>query len=198
MLAIITLVLALTLTTSSQPVGSLTPQVKYMHPSNDSISCTVSKPCTFDQYANDSKQHFCSNTTFIFLPGDHLLHSSISLHGIHNISFRGKLTEGPVTIRLGPQVGYNFSNYSGIKISSLNFLLSGDYEYRLMFYNTISVNLQSIVISIEDEDSTGNSAILSQESMMNISDSGFIGISGRVFVFSQLFCLIPLFFSLSI
>ena len=73
------IVVALMLTiTSSQQVGSLTPQVKYMQPSNGSISCTISEPCTFDRYANSSEQHFLSDTTFIFLPGDHQLTTTLA------------------------------------------------------------------------------------------------------------------------
>ena len=166
--------------TLNQPVESLTPQVKYVHPSNgSSIPCNVSDPCTFDQYANDPEQHFLSSTVFIFLPGDHQLNTSINLHGVHNVSFQGMSTEGSVTVILGPQVGINFSSCDDIEMTSLNFLLSGDYEYRLIFYNINSINLQSIVISTKDENSTGNSAILSQTSVINISDSNFVGISGQ-------------------
>ena len=164
----------------SRPVESLTPQVKYVHPSNGSVSCNVSDPCSFDQYANDPEQHFLSSTVFTFSTGDHQLNTSINLHGVHNVSFQGMSTEGSVTIILGPQVNINFSSCDGIKMTSMNFLLSGDYEYRLIFYNTNSVNLQSIVISTEGENSTGNSAILSQASdNITISDSNFVGISGQ-------------------
>ena len=180
---IVIIVLMSTLTTLSRPVESLTPQVKYVHPGsnvNGSVSCNVSIPCTFDQYANDPEQHIIlSSTTFIFLPGDHQLNTSINLHGVQNVSFQGMSTEGSVMVILGPQVGINFSSCDDIEMTSLNFLLSGDYEYRLIFYNTNSVNLQSIVISTEDENSTGNSAILSQASNITISDSNFVGISGQ-------------------
>jgi predicted outer membrane repeat protein len=87
--------------------------------------------------------------------------------------------EGSVTVIIGPQVDLSFSSCDDIEITSLNFLLSGDYEYRLMFYNTNSINLQSIVISTEDESSNGSSAILSQASVISISDSSFVGISGH-------------------
>ena len=63
----------------------------------------------FDQYANDPEQHFHSNTTFVFLPGDHELNSSINLHGIQNVSFQGMLTESSIIVILHPQVGINFS-----------------------------------------------------------------------------------------
>ena len=44
---IVIVILMSTLTTLSQPVGSVTPQVKYVHPrSNGSVSCNVSEPCT--------------------------------------------------------------------------------------------------------------------------------------------------------
>ena len=164
----------------SQPVESLTPQVKYVHPSNgSSIPCNVSDPCTFDQYAIDPEQHILSSMIFIFLPGDHQLNTSINLHGVQNVSFQGMSTEGSVTVILAPQVDLTFSSCDDIEITSLNFLLSGDYEYRLIFYNTNSVFIQSVLISTEDENSTGNSAILSEASNINISDSNFVGISGQ-------------------
>ena len=171
-------ILISTLTALSRPVESLIPQVKYVHPSNSPVSCNVSEPCTFDQYANDQEQQF-SNMTFIFLPGDHQLNTSLNLHSVQNVSFQGMLTEGSVTVILAPQVDLTFSNCSGIEIISLNFLLSGDYEYRLIFYNTNSVFIQSVLISTDDENSTGNSAILSQASNVTISDSNFVGISGQ-------------------
>jgi predicted outer membrane repeat protein len=180
---IVIIVLMSTLTTLSGSVESLTPhsQVKYVHPSNSSVSCNVSEPCTFNQYANDPEQHFLSNINFVFLAGDHQLNTSIDLHGIQNVSFQGMPTdaEGSVTVILGPQVDLSFSSCDDIEIISLNFLLSGEYVYRLIFYNTNSVNLRSIVIRIEDENSTGNSSILSQASTINISDSSFVGISGQ-------------------
>ena len=169
----------LTLTTLCGPVGALTPQVKYVHPSNNSTSCIVSEPCTFDQYVNDPEQHFLSNTTFIFFPGEHTLSNSLSLDNIKSIVFQGMLAGGSVAIRLGPNVSLTFSDCVGVEMKSLNFLLSGDYEYRLMFYNTSSASLQNIVISTEDEDSTGSSAILSQASVMNISNSRFVEIRGQ-------------------
>ena len=127
---------------------SLTPQVKYVHPSNSSVSCNVSDPCTFDQYANDQEQQF-SSMTFSFLPGDHQLNTSINLHGVQNVSFQGMSTEGSITVILAPQVDLTFSGCDDIEITSLNFLLSGDYEYRLIFYNTNSVFIQSVLILVQ-------------------------------------------------
>ena len=174
------IILVLILATLSLPVVSLNPQVKYVQPFNGSNSC-INELCTFDHYAHDPEQHFISDTTFIFLPGEHQLNSSINLYGVQNVSFQGMLTEEPVIIKLGPLVGLNFSNCDGIEIKSLNFLLGSDYEYGLMFYDTSDTNLQSIVISTctEDENSTRRSAVLSQASEMNISNSSFVGISGQ-------------------
>ena len=97
------------------------------------------------QYANDPEQHFISDTTFIFLPSEHQLNCSLDLDGVQNVSFQGMLIEGDVMVRLGPQVGLNFSNCDGIEIKSLNFLLSDDYEYRLIFYNTSSIIVSKIL-----------------------------------------------------
>ena len=179
MLIMVTLVLALTLITSSQPVESLATQVKYVHPSNDSASCTVSEPCTFDQYATDSKQHFHPNTAFIFLPGEHRLNISLNLESIHNVSFQGMLEEGPVMIMLGPQVGLSFTNCTSIGIDSLNFVLQLA-EYGLMFSDTTSVDFNNVLFT-EDGNSSGCtcSAVISEASDINIINSSFIGICGQ-------------------
>ena len=172
------IILILILAALSPPVGTLNPQVKYVQPFNGSNSC-ISEPCTFDQYANDPEQHFISDTTFIFLPGEHQLNCSLDLDGVQNVSFQGMLTEN-VMVQLGPQVGLVFSNCEGIEIKSLIFLLSGDYEYRLMFYDASNVNLQNIVfLSTEEENTHGNSSVVSQASEINISDSSFMGLRGQ-------------------
>ena len=172
---VVTLLLLLTITASS---GSLTPQVNYVQPFSDLVSCT-SNPCTFDQYAHYPDEYFHSNTTFMFLPGGHLLNNSLYLHSIQNVSFQGMLMEGSVTISLGPQVGLNFANCDSIEIKSLNFLLSGNFEYRLMFSDSNNIKLHNILISTEEENNTGYGAIISQASAINISDSSFVGLVGR-------------------
>ena len=87
--------------------------------------------------------------------------------------------EGSVTIRLGPKVGLSFDNCDGIEIKSLKFLLSDKFEFGLMFSDTNDIILHDILISTDDENSTGCSAIISQGSAIRVSDSSFIGISGQ-------------------
>lgn len=174
----IVLALILTMITSSQPVGSLTPQVKYVQPFNEVSACT-SESCTFDQFAQNPEQYFLSGTTFIFLPGDHQLNNSISLHGVQNISFQGMSVKESVTIRFGPQVGLSFDDCNGIEIKSLNLLLSGDFEYRIMFSDTNNVNIHNVMIREENKNSIGCSAIVSKASVVNISDSSFLDIRGQ-------------------
>ena len=175
---IVTLLLTI-LITSSPPVGGLAPQVNYVHPLKGSISCK-SEPCTFDQYAHDPEHYFLPNTTFSFLPGDHQLSNSLHLQNVSNVAFQGMSMEAKsVTIRLAPQVGLSFANCDNIEIRSLKFLLSDDFEYGLMFSDTNSAKLHNIILSMEDENSTGCSAIISQASEMSISDSSFVGISGQ-------------------
>ena len=177
---IVTLLLTI-LITFSPPVGGLAPQVNYVHPLNGSISCK-SEPCTFDQYAHDPERYFLPNTTvtFSFLPGDHQLSNSLHLQNVSNVAFQGMSMEtGSVTVRLGPQVGLSFANCDSIEIKSLDLLLSGDFEYRLMFSNTTNVQLHNIVLSTEDESNKGCSAVVSQASVIDISNSSFVGISGQ-------------------
>ena len=177
----IVVILFLTAIISRLSVESLALQLKYVQPTcnGTSVACT-SESCTFDQYVRNPEQHFLNNTIFMFVAGDHqLLSINLSLRGIQNVTFQGMSVEGPVTIRLGPQVGLSFDNCDDIEINSLNFLLSGDYEYRLMFSDTKNVKLRNITIGMEDENSTGSSAIMSKASAMNISDSNFVGISGQ-------------------
>ena len=172
--------LVLIIYTASQPVGNLTPQVKYVQPLSGSNLCAVGEPCTLNQYANNPEQYFLSNTTFIFLPGDHQLSYNIILNGVQNVTFQGmSVDEGSVTIRFGPLIGLNFSDSDGIEIKSLNFILSDYFEYGLMFLNTSDIKLHDIMISTDDEDSMGHSALVSQASVIKITNSSFMGISGQ-------------------
>ena len=168
----------LTILVLSLPEGNCTQQVKYVHPS-DRISACTSEPCTIDQFAQNSEEHFLSNVIFIFFPGDHQLNNNISFHGVHNISFHASMpTNESVAIRLGPQGSLSFDKCDDIKIVSLNFLLSENFEYGLMLSET-NVTLNNITLFPEDGNSTGCSAIVSQASTISISNSSFVGITGK-------------------
>ena len=153
-------------------------QIKYVQPFNDVSACT-SEPCTFDQFAQNPEQYFLSGTTFIFHPGDHQLYNTISLHGIQNISFQGMSVEESAIIRLGPQIGLSFDDCDGIEIKSLNLILSGDFEYRIMFSDTNDVKIHNVIMRQENENSIGCSAIVSKASNVTISNSSFMDISGQ-------------------
>ena len=153
-------------------------QIKYVQSFNDISACT-SEPCTFDQFAQNPEQYFLSGTTFIFHPGDHQLYNTISLHGIQNISFQGMSVEESAIIRLGPQIGLSFDDCDGIEIKSLNLILSGDFEYRIMFSDTNDVKIHNVMMRQENKNSTGCSAMVSKVSVITISDSSFMDISGQ-------------------
>ena len=152
---------------------------KYIVPEDRSFTCQ-NQPClTFNQYANKSDQYFLSNTVFIFHSGFHQLDNSLRLENIQNVSFQGNPTVGPVTVSLGPWVSLSWTNCDHIEMDSLIFNLKSNFEYGLMFSNTYNIHLHSITFSVGDESFVGCSAITSQSSMINISDSTFGGISGQ-------------------
>lgn len=180
----IMVILFLTVTVTVS-VESFALQLKYIYvqpTSNDtsaSVACT-SESCTFDQYVYNLEQQFLSNTIFIFLAGDHQLSINLSLHGVQNVTFQGMSVEGPVIIRLDQQVGLSFDNCDNIEMNSLNFNLSGEFEHGLKFSETNNVKLHNITIGMENENITGyTSAVLSQASVINITNSNFVGINGQ-------------------
>ena len=80
-------------------------------------------PChTLSQYANESAKYLVSNTTMIFLPGEHVLKLQVNITNVDNFSMSGeKGKETLVTCSGSKCGGFYFENVSYLSIFSLSF-----------------------------------------------------------------------------
>lgn len=64
--------------------------VYYVKPENASNFSCPDQPClTLDQYAENTSIYFTTGATFVFLPGNHSMQSTMKLKNISNITLRG-------------------------------------------------------------------------------------------------------------
>ena len=77
---------------------------------------------TLSEYAQEAQMYFISNTTMVFLPGDHYLDTSISVDNVVKFTMHGESSLGnTVTVVRNGSVSFNFTNMVDFKITSLVF-----------------------------------------------------------------------------
>ena len=138
----------------------------YVKPDNYTMPC---QPClTLDEYAQQAAKYFTTGSTFLFLPGNHTLWTTINLTNVSDVEFRGMGTD--VTIIHG--------NISCWKVNNL--IIDG-----LTLETTIIRVLRSKNILIENSTFLGTfyysgniikgGAINAAHTDLNIINSNFIG-----------------------
>ena len=81
---------------------------------------------TLSEYAKEAELYFTSNTTMIFLPGDHTLSMNITAASIIRLTMCGESSSGYVArVVCNGSVGLSFSSMVDFKIHSLSFALCG-------------------------------------------------------------------------
>ena len=135
-------------------------------------------PChTLEHYANEQDTYFTNDSNFYFFPGLHRLEEGIRIIGVHNLSLQGELGNGMVKIAFNSAASIQWENCSGIEITSLVItLLDNNFTYSIVFECTHSVQIFNITIF--GNDNYRCSSILSKRSVLNITNSQFIGIHG--------------------
>ena len=77
---------------------------------------------TLSEYAQKVKLYFTSNTTIVFLPGDHILNTNISVANITGLVMHGVSSSGIIaTVVCNGTVGFSFIIMLDLKIASLSF-----------------------------------------------------------------------------
>ena len=162
------------------PTNSSTEKVKYRYVTpNKSMPCLTSHhPClTIDEYASQIDKFFLNNSIFSFDPGNHSLNIGINISGINNVSFIG-LPDNSVTIMvLNKSACISWESCESIEITNIKFIIKKNFTDIISFESTCLVEL--INITILGNGHTGCSAIVSKKSIVNISNSKFIGITGH-------------------
>ena len=136
-------------------------------------------PCyTLQEYASQQDTYFINNTIFYFFPGLHKLEESLRLISIRNLSFQGVHGNDSEMVRItfNSSASMKWENCSDIEISSVLIVLLDTFTFSITFKFTHSVQIFNI--SIHGNGSSGCSSILSQKSVLNITNSQFIGIQG--------------------
>ena len=69
----------------------------YVKPDNYTSQSCHSQPClTLDQYTQQAAKHFTTGSTFLFLPGNHTLWTTINLKNVSDVEFRGMGTDATI------------------------------------------------------------------------------------------------------
>ena len=86
-------------------------------------SCPDNNHCaTLSEYAQESELYFTSNTTMVFLPGDHALNRNITVSNVTRLTMCGESSSGNrATVVCSGSVGLRFTSTVELKIYSLDF-----------------------------------------------------------------------------
>ena len=117
--SIVVLVAALLSTyCSAASVYCVTPTATSCSPCpHDSTHCS-----TLSEYARETKLYFTSNTTMVFLPGDHALDTNITVTNVTRLTMRGESSPSSVaTIVCKWSVGLSFTSMVEFQTHSLAF-----------------------------------------------------------------------------
>ena len=109
-------------------------------------SCPHNTNCaTLSEYAQEAKRYFTSDTTMMFLPGDHTLDTDITVANVARLTMRGESFLGNrATVSCNGPFGLSFTSMAKFKIYSLVFtscsrIYRGTYEvsnYALLLHST--------------------------------------------------------------
>ena len=84
---------------------------------HNSTHCT-----TLSEYAQEAELYFTTNTTMVFLPGDHTLDANITVANVTRLTMRGESSSGSrATVVCSGSVGLSFTNMMEFKMHSLAF-----------------------------------------------------------------------------
>lgn len=175
--------------------------IRYVKPSDSNCTCPIDYPCfTLDQYVSDLESYFTTGSTFLFLGGNHSLHShnGVNLSNVSDITFKNDsnietaflngvtiLCEDVSNIRIERLVfSHQFyrrespsalviSNSTGITITDSTFYGSNDMDGVRAIHSAYSgIN----VINCLFVRNTGNygGAIYSESSSINLTEGVFI------------------------
>jgi predicted outer membrane repeat protein len=118
-------------------VGASTPNTHYVLPDDTSPLICPGEPClTFDQYARAAI--FPTESTFIFLAGNHTPHTTVHLVNISDVTFVGEVSDTDANIFCKNRFTIICSNTTNLSIRNLTFLFSDS----IPLYSGISIVLR--------------------------------------------------------
>ena len=111
------------------------------------LSCPyLSTHCaTLSEYARKAELYFTSNTTIVFLPGDHTLDANITVVNVAGLTMCGKSSSGSrATVVCNGSVSLSFTNVADFKIQCLAFTFFGRDSGNASSSNMYAMLLNSI------------------------------------------------------
>ena len=105
---------------------------------HNSTYCT-----TLSEYAQEGELYFMSNTTMVFLPGDHVLDTNITVVNVTRLTIHGEFSSGNVaTVVRNGSVGFSFTNMVDFNIYFLAFT---SYN-RSLSYHSYSASISALFL----------------------------------------------------
>ena len=142
-------------------------------------SCPPNTHCaTLSEYAHETEMYFTSNTTIVFLPGDHVLDRNITVVNVARLTMRGESSSESITtvVRNGP-VGFNLSNMVDFNMYSLAFTSSNrswGYGPASSFALFLQSTQNSKLVNCSFHDNLGSAIIVHNTSVTLAENSEFV------------------------
>ena len=161
---------------SAENVYCVTPTAAFCPfcPSN-SIHCT-----TLSEYAQEAETYFTSNTTMVFLPGDHTLDMNITVANVARLNIYGESSSDSIaTIVRNGSVGFSFTNMVDFNLYSLVFTsYNRSWSYGSHPPSTSAMLLQSIpnakLVNCSFHDNLGTALAVNDTNITLAENSKFI------------------------
>ena len=173
--------LALFLSSFLQPGSAVT---EYYVQSNTSADCPTESCLTFNEYVNDTDLYFTSNTSFIFLEGEHYLDSALVVDGKSDISMKASANAN-VIITLSPNAVIRFQDSQALVMSALMMHYHGSDSYNKSALELVDLqNMELINVTFRKFPAAFNSyamrAVLVDNSTACFTDCSFFDDSLRM------------------
>ena len=145
----------------------------YVRPSPNT-ECPA-EPChTFSEYIDQISLYLSSNTTFVFLPGNHSVSSGLLVDGIGSLSFHGNSASlaSPSLILCSKPVSFAFKNVGDLSIYSLAFDSCGDSIHAAVSIESVyKANISSC--SFINSLGSGGALVVVNSTQLTLSDNVF-------------------------
>ena len=134
---------------------------------HNSTHCT-----TLSEYAQEAELYFTSNTTMVFLPGDHVLDTNITVANAAGLTLRGESSSGNrATVVCSGSVGLSFTSMKKVKVDSLAFTFCNrNYSYYRHEVSYFTLLLQSTqyaeLINCSFHDNLGTALVTNNTSVI--------------------------------
>ena len=141
----------------------------------NSTNCT-----TLSEYAHEAELYFTSNTTMVFLAGDHVLDVNITVANVARLTMRGvSFSDIIATVVRNGSVGFNFTNMVDFNIYSLAFTsYNRSWSYDSLPASNSALLLQSTrnakLVNCSFHDNLGTALTVHDTNITLVGNSEFI------------------------